>query len=239
MLIQAEGLKKTYYIGSTDVQALRGVALQVAPGEFVAIMGASGSGKSTLLHLLGCLDRPSEGWYRLDGMAVESLSDAALSKLRNERIGFVFQSFNLIPQHNVLENVELPLIYKGVGRGPRRERSLEILGQVGLGEKIRHRATELSGGEKQRVAIARALAAEPPLLLADEPTGNLDSQTGEGIMQIFMDLHRRGTTIVVVTHSREVAAYTERVIEMRDGQIIRDARDTLSLVARMAMREQR
>jgi len=131
------------------------------------------------------------------------------------------------------------LIYKGVGRGLRRERSLEILGQVGLGKKLRHRATELSGGEKQRVAIARALAAEPPLLLADEPTGNLDSQTGEGIMQIFMDLHRRGTTIVVVTHSQEVAAYTERVIEMRDGQIIRDARDTLSLVARMAMREQR
>jgi putative ABC transport system ATP-binding protein len=239
MLIQADGLKKTYYIGSTEVQALRGVALQVASGEFVAIMGASGSGKSTLLHLLGCLDRPSEGWYRLDGMAVESLSDAALSRLRNERIGFVFQSFNLIPQHNVLENVELPLIYKGVGRGLRRERSLEILGQVGLGKKIRHRATELSGGEKQRVAIARALAAEPPLLLADEPTGNLDSQTGEGIMQIFTDLHRRGTTIVVVTHSQEVAAYTERVIEMRDGQIIRDARDTLSLVARMAMREQR
>jgi putative ABC transport system ATP-binding protein len=172
-------------------------------------------------------------------MAVESLSDAALSKLRNERIGFVFQSFNLIPQHNVLENVELPLIYKGVGKGLRRERSLEILGQVGLGKKIRHRATELSGGEKQRVAIARALAVDPPLLLADEPTGNLDSQTGEGIMQIFTDLHRRGTTIVVVTHSQEVAAYTERVIEMRDGQIIRDARDTLSLVARMAMREQR
>jgi putative ABC transport system ATP-binding protein len=239
MLIQADGLKKTYYIGSTEVQALRGVALQVASGEFVAIMGASGSGKSTLLHLLGCLDRPSEGWYRLDGMAVESLSDAALSKLRNERIGFVFQSFNLIPQHNVLENVELPLIYKGVGKGLRRERSLEILGQVGLGKKIRHRATELSGGEKQRVAIARALAVDPPLLLADEPTGNLDSQTGEGIMQIFTDLHRRGTTIVVVTHSREVAAYTERVIEMRDGQIIRDARDTLPLVVPMAMKEQR
>lgn len=239
MLIQADGLKKTYYIGSTEVQALRGVALQVASGEFVAIMGASGSGKSTLLHLLGCLDRPSEGWYRLDGMAVESLSDAPLSKLRNERIGFVFQSFNLIPQHNVLENVELPLIYKGVGKGLRRERSLEILGQVGLGKKIRHRATELSGGEKQRVAIARALAVDPPLLLADEPTGNLDSQTGEGIMQIFTDLHRRGTTIVVVTHSREVAAYTERVIEMRDGQIIRDARDTLPLVVPMAMKEQR
>jgi putative ABC transport system ATP-binding protein len=239
MLIQAEDLKKTYYIGSTEVQALRGVSLQVAPGEFVAMMGASGSGKSTLLHLLGCLDRPSEGWYRLDGMAVESLSDAALSKLRNERIGFVFQSFNLIPQHNVLENVELPLIYKGVERGLRRERSLELLGQVGLGQKIRHRATELSGGEKQRVAIARALAVDPPLLLADEPTGNLDSQTGEGIMQVFTDLHRRGTTIVMVTHSQEVAAYTERVIDMRDGQIIRDTRNTRPLAAQMAVGEQR
>jgi putative ABC transport system ATP-binding protein len=239
MLIHAEDLKKTYYIGSTEVQALRGVSLQVAPGEFVAIMGASGSGKSTLLHLLGCLDRPSEGWYRLDGMAVESLSDAALSKLRNERIGFVFQSFNLIPQHNVLENVELPLIYKGVGRELRRERSLELLGQVGLGQKIRHRATELSGGEKQRVAIARALAVAPPLLLADEPTGNLDSQTGEGIMQVFTDLHRRGTTIVMVTHSQEVAAYTERVIDMRDGQIIRDTRNTRPLAAQMAVGEQR
>ena len=239
MLIHAEDLKKTYYIGSTEVQALRGVSLQVAPGEFVAIMGASGSGKSTLLHLLGCLDRPSEGWYRLDGMAVESLSDAALSKLRNERIGFVFQSFNLIPQHNVLENVELPLIYKGVERGLRRERSLELLDQVGLGQKIRHRATELSGGEKQRVAIARALAVDPPLLLADEPTGNLDSQTGEGIMQVFTDLHRGGTTIVMVTHSQEVAAYTERVIDMRDGQIIRDTRNTRPLAAQMAVGEQR
>ena len=238
MLIHAEDLKKTYYIGSTEVQALRGVSLQVATGEFVAIMGASGSGKSTLLHLLGCLDRPSEGWYRLDGIAVESLSDAALSKLRNERIGFVFQSFNLIPQHNVLENVELPLIYKGVGRGLRRERSLDLLDQVGLGKKIRHRATELSGGEKQRVAIARALAVAPPLLLADEPTGNLDSQTGEGIMQIFTDLYRRGTTIVVVTHSQEVAAYTERVIEMRDGQIIRDTRNTRPLAAQMTVGEQ-
>jgi putative ABC transport system ATP-binding protein len=239
MLIHAADLKKTYYIGSTEVQALRGVSLQVAPGEFVAIMGASGSGKSTLLHLLGCLDRPSEGWYRLDGIAVESLSDAALSKLRNERIGFVFQSFNLIPQHNVLENVELPLIYKGMGRGLRRERSLDLLDQVGLGQKLRHRATELSGGEKQRVAIARALAVAPPLLLADEPTGNLDSQTGEGIMQIFTDLYQRGTTIVVVTHSQEVAAYTERVIEMRDGQIIRDTRNTRPLAAQMTVGEKR
>ncbi len=211
-------------MGPTEVHALRGVGVGVDHGEFVAIMGASGSGKSTLLHLLGCLDRPSEGWYRLDGMAVESLSDTELSRLRNERIGFVFQAFNLIPQHNVLENVELPLIYGGVGRRVRRERSLEILRQVGLGDKIRHRPTELSGGEVQRVAIARALAVEPPLLLADEPTGNLDSQTGEGIMKLFTDLNQRGTTILVVTHNREVASHTKRVIEMRDGRIVGDSR---------------
>ncbi len=211
-------------MGTTEVHALRGVGVGVDHGEFVAIMGASGSGKSTLLHLLGCLDRPSEGWYRLDGMAVESLSDTELSRLRNERIGFVFQAFNLIPQHNVLENVELPLIYGGVGRRVRRERSLEILRQVGLGDKIRHRPTELSGGEVQRVAIARALAVEPPLLLADEPTGNLDSQTGEGIMKLFTDLNQRGTTILVVTHNREVASHTKRVIEMRDGRIVGDSR---------------
>ena len=224
MLIQTSDLRKTYRMGTTEVHALRGVGVGVDHGEFVAIMGASGSGKSTLLHLLGCLDRPSEGWYRLDGMAVESLSDTELSRLRNERIGFVFQAFNLIPQHNVLENVELPLIYGGVGRRVRRERSLEILRQVGLGDKIRHRPTELSGGEVQRVAIARALAVEPPLLLADEPTGNLDSQTGEGIMKLFTDLNQRGTTILVVTHNREVASHTKRVIEMRDGRIVGDSR---------------
>lgn len=232
MLIQADGLKKTYRMGPTEVHALRGVGLEVAHGEFVAIMGASGSGKSSLLHLLGCLDRPSEGWYRLDGTAVESLSDTQLSRLRNETIGFVFQAFNLIPQHNILENVELPLIYGGVGRSIRRERSLDILHQVGLGNKIYHRPTELSGGEVQRASIARALAVQPLLLLADEPTGNLDSQTGEGIMNLFVDLNQQGTTILLVTHNSDIAAYGNRLIEMRDGRIIGDTKSAPPVVAR-------
>ena len=231
MLIRAHDLRRTYRLGPTEVHALRGVDLAVAQGEFVAIMGASGSGKSTLLHLLGCLDRPSAGAYRLDGTAVESLSDAELSRLRNQRIGFVFQAFNLILQHNVLENVELPLIYGGIGRTIRHKRSLEILQQVGLGKKIHHRPTELSGGEVQRVAVARALAVEPLLLLADEPTGNLDTQTGEGIMKLFADLNYRGTTILMVTHNRDIAAYADRLIEMRDGRIVSDSRSPASVVA--------
>ena len=231
MLIRAHDLRRTYRLGPTEVHALRGVDLAVAQGEFVAIMGASGSGKSTLLHLLGCLDRPSAGAYRLDGTAVESLSDAELSRLRNQRIGFVFQAFNLILQHNVLENVELPLIYGGIGRTIRHKRSLEILQQVGLGKKIHHRPTELSGGEVQRVAVARALAVEPLLLLADEPTGNLDTQTGEGIMKLFADLNYRGTTILMVTHNRDIAAYADRLVEMRDGRIVSDSRSPASVGA--------
>jgi len=223
MLIRADDLKKTYRMGATEVHALRGVGFEVVHGEFVALMGPSGSGKSTLLHLLGCLDRPSDGRYRLDGLPVESLSDFELSRLRNKRIGFIFQTFNLIPQHNVLENVELPLVYGGVAKRIRRERSLEILQQVGLGNKVHHRPTELSGGEAQRVAIARALAIEPVLLLADEPTGNLDTHTGEGIMKLFVELNRRGTTVVMVTHNEAVAAYAGRLVELRDGRIIRDS----------------
>ncbi len=234
MLIQTYDLRKTYQTGSTEVHAIRGVRLEVAHGEFVAIMGPSGSGKSTLLHLLGCLDRPSEGWYRLDGMTVESLHDAELSRLRNKRIGFVFQGFNLIHQHNVLENVELPLIYGGMERRSRSESSLEILHQVGLREKLYHKPTELSGGEAQRVAIARALVIQPLLLLADEPTGNLDSRTGEEIMRLFVELNRAGTTILMVTHNRDVAAHASRTIEMKDGGIIGDFRRPLSLVAGLA-----
>ncbi len=215
-------MQKTYFMGETEVHALQDVALDVTHGEFSAIMGPSGSGKSTLLHLLGCLDQPTHGWYRLDGIAVESLNDTELSRLRNQKIGFVFQAFNLILQHNVLENVELPLVYRGVSKVARRERSLRILEQVGLHRKIHHKPTELSGGEVQRVAIARALVIEPLILFADEPTGNLDSQTGVEIMKLFTDLNRRGTTIVVVTHSREVASYASRLIEMRDGRIVRD-----------------
>ena len=232
MLIQADGLRKTYRMGPTEVHALRGVGLEVAPGEFVAIMGASGSGKSSLLHLLGCLDRPSAGWYRLRGTSVESLSDAQLSRLRNETVGFVFQAFNLIPQHNILENVELPLIYGGVGRAIRRERSLQILHQVGLGNKVYHRPTELSGGEVQRASIARALAVQPLLLLADEPTGNLDSDTGEGIMKLFIDLNHQGTTILLVTHNSDIAAYGNRLIEMKDGRIVGDTKGAPAIVAR-------
>ena len=219
MLIRVRDLSKSYRLGSTVVHALRGVSLDVRQGEFAAVMGPSGSGKSTLLHLFGCLDRPSAGRYELDGVDVGSLDDAALSRLRGAKIGFVFQTFNLIPQHNVLENVELPMIYQGIARRQRRERSVRILKQVGLGQRTFHRPTELSGGEIQRVAIARALTLEPPLVLADEPTGNLDSRTGAEIMKMFCDLHARGTTIVMVTHSREIAAYGTRLIEMRDGQV--------------------
>ena len=215
-------MQKTYFLGSTEVHALQNVAFDVTHGEFTAIMGPSGSGKSTLLQLLGCLDQPTKGSYRLDGIAVESLNDTELSKLRNQKIGFVFQAFNLIPQHSVLENVELPLVYGGVNKTARRERSLRILKQVGLDRKTHHRPTELSGGEVQRVAVARALAVEPLILFADEPTGNLDSQTGIGIMKLFTDLNRRGTTVVLVTHSRKVASYAGRLIEMQDGRIVRD-----------------
>lgn len=223
MLIEAGELRMVFQVGAAPVHALTGVAITVNHGEFVVITGASGSGKSTLLNLLGCLERPTSGWYRLDGRQVEALDDDELSGLRNQKIGFVFQTFNLIPQYNVVENVELPLVYRGVEKEARRARSLKILEQVGLGDKIEHRPAELSGGEAQRVAIARALAVEPVLLLADEPTGNLDSRTGTGIMELFGDLNRQGATVILVTHSQEVARYGRREIEMRDGRIIHDS----------------
>ena len=226
MLIEAEDLRMTFRVGVSEVHALRGVGIDVDRGEFVVITGASGSGKSTLLYILGCLERPTGGSYRLDGKPVESLDDDELSRFRNQRTGFVFQTFNLIPQHDVVENVELPLIYSGVGKEERRERSLNILRRVGLGDKIYHRPGELSGGEAQRVAVARALVVEPLLLLADEPTGNLDSETGRGIMELFSDLNRQGATVILVTHSLEIAAFGRRGIEMRDGRIIHDSGST-------------
>ncbi len=223
MLIEAHNLQKDYPMGSINFLALQGVSLEMDNGDFTAIMGASGSGKSTLLHLLGCLDRPSQGWYRFDGLDVENLSDLELSKLRNRKIGFVFQTFNLIRQYNVMENVELPLIYAGFRREKRRASSMSIIRRVGLEDKLKHHPNDLSGGEVQRVAIARALASDPLVLLADEPTGNLDSRTGEEIMELFTSVNQDGTTILMVTHNQEVASHAKRLIEMKDGLIIRDS----------------
>jgi putative ABC transport system ATP-binding protein len=223
LLVDALGLRRVYPMGASECVALHGVDLQIAPGEFVAIMGPSGSGKSTLMHLLGCLDRPTSGRYRLDGVEVHELDDRSRSRLRNRKVGFVFQSFNLIPELDVQENVELPLVYAGVPAAARAERAAALLDAVGLALRCRHRPHELSGGELQRAAIARALVHEPPLLLADEPTGNLDTETGAGILRLFASLHERGTTIVLVTHDPEVARGAQRVVLVRDGRIAADA----------------
>jgi putative ABC transport system ATP-binding protein len=221
MLVEAKDLKREYVMGETVVKALRGVSFNVETGEFVAIMGPSGSGKSTLMHLLGCLDRPTAGTYSLDGTPVEKLVDVELSRLRNRKVGFVFQAFNLISQLTVLENVEVPLIYMGVERAKRRELSLEMLQAVGLGHRPNHRPNELSGGENQRVAIARALVTKPQIIFADEPTGNLDTKTGREIMEILQDLNERGTTVILVTHEMANAKWARRLIHMQDGKILR------------------
>jgi putative ABC transport system ATP-binding protein len=223
MLIDIQDVWRVYPMGENEVTALQGVSVQIEAGEFVTIMGPSGSGKSTLMHLLGCLDRPSSGRYVLDGAAVESMDDLQLSRLRNCKVGFVFQSFNLIPQLTVVENVELPLVYSSVPREQRHARASEVLSAVGLDARAEHRPTELSGGECQRVAIARALVNGPPLILADEPTGNLDSKTGIEILKIFEGLHQRGTTLVLVTHDPEVAKWSGRIVRMRDGRIEADS----------------
>ena len=218
-VIEAQGLARTYRLGSTEVQALRGVDLRIAPGEFAALMGPSGSGKSTLMHLLGCLDTPTAGKYRLEGRDVSGLSHDERARLRNSRIGFVFQTFNLLPLLSALDNVALPLLYQG--RTPDvKKRATTALEQVGLAERVEHRPTELSGGERQRVAIARALVVEPALLLADEPTGNLDSKTGEEILRLLEDLHASGRTLLLVTHDAGVAAHAGRIVQMQDGQIV-------------------
>ena len=222
-LIALDGIHKHYSTGRLDVHALRGIDLRIARGEFIAIMGPSGSGKTTLMEILGCLSRPSSGSYRLDGRLADEIDADGLARLRNEQIGFVFQSFNLLPRLTVVQNVELPLSYARVPRRARRSRALESLEKVGLAERAGHRPTEISGGERQRVAIARALVNEPSLVLADEPTGNLDTSTGNEILSLLRGLNEQGTTIVIVTHDPTIGGQAHRTLEIRDGLIERDA----------------
>ncbi len=224
IVILTHHLAREYHMGAEVVHALRGVDIQIKKNEFVAVMGPSGSGKSTLMNLIGCLDTPSNGEYWLNGQKVSDLSDDQLARIRNKEIGFVFQTFNLLPRADALHNVELPLIYAGVGAKDRRARAARSLQQVGLGDRMDHRPNELSGGQRQRVAIARALVNDPSILLADEPTGNLDSATGSEIMGLFHELHDSGQTIVLVTHEHDIAAHARRQIHLLDGKIARDER---------------
>jgi putative ABC transport system ATP-binding protein len=221
-IIRLQDVKRIYKVGVERIHALDGLNLELRDNEYVAVMGASGSGKSTLMNVLGCLDRATSGYYGLDGQDTTRMSDAALARARNERIGFVFQSFELLGQHSALKNVEMPLIYSKNGWWSRRTRAKKVLERVGLSGRMKHKPNQLSGGEKQRVAIARALVCEPSILLADEPTGNLDTKTSEGIMELFDQLHREGQTIIIVTHEEHVACHAERIIRMRDGKIYSD-----------------
>jgi putative ABC transport system ATP-binding protein len=218
-LISLSDVTKTYDAGELAVQALRGIDLAIERGQMVAIIGPSGSGKSTLMHILGCLDAPSTGSYGLDGQDVSSLSSFQLAAVRNRKIGFVFQTFNLLPKASLLRNVELPMLYAGISSRERKERAGDALGRVGLRERARHKPSELSGGQRQRAAIARAIVMEPSLILADEPTGNLDSKTGIEVLRIFHDMHERGETIVIVTHDPRIAEQCERVVQIVDGKI--------------------
>jgi len=222
MLIEMHDIEKTYEVGEEKVRALRGVTFSVDRGEYVAIMGPSGSGKSTLMNLIGCLDTPTAGKYRLNGNPVEEMDDDALARVRNREIGFVFQTFNLLARTNALAQVELPLIYSGVPKKERRERAEKALAQVGLTDRVNHNPNELSGGQRQRVAVARALVTGPSLLLADEPTGNLDSKTGEDIMRLFRQLNEAGNAILLVTHEEDIAAHARRIIRLFDGKISDD-----------------
>ena len=221
-LIEMTDIEKTYVVGEEKVRALRGVTFNIDRGEYVAIMGPSGSGKSTLMNLIGCLDTPTAGKYRLNGHPVEEMNDDELARVRNREIGFVFQTFNLLARTNALAQVELPLIYAGLPRKERRDRALRALEQVGLTDRMHHNPNELSGGQRQRVAIARALVTGPSLLLADEPTGNLDSRTGEEIMALFDQLNREGNTIVLVTHEEFIADHARRIVRLFDGHIVED-----------------
>ena len=221
-IIETHALWKTYVMGSEEIHALRGVSIAIDKGDYVAIMGPSGSGKSTLMNLIGCLDTPSKGSYLLNEKEVAEMNDNELARIRNEEIGFVFQTFNLLPRASALQNVELPLVYAGVGAKDREARARDALATVDLSSRVSHRPNELSGGQRQRVAIARALVNNPSLLLADEPTGNLDSKTGAELMALFSRLHRAGNTIVLVTHEADIAAFADRTLYFRDGQLERD-----------------
>ena len=221
-MIALQKLMKIYQMGDSTVHALDGVSLFIGQGEFVAITGPSGSGKSTLMNILGCLDRPTSGSYQLDGAEVATLNDDQLALTRNKKIGFVFQNFNLLPRISALHNIALPLVYAGVAEKERLDRSLTVLTKVGLAERRDHRPNELSGGQRQRIAIARALVNDPAILIADEPTGNLDTKSSLEIMDIFCDLHKQGRTIIMVTHEPDIAAYAERVVHVRDGRILKD-----------------
>jgi putative ABC transport system ATP-binding protein len=223
-LIETRDLWKTYSMGDEDIHALRGVSIEIERGEYVAIMGPSGSGKSTLMNLIGCLDTPSKGSYLLNDKEVASMNDDELARIRNEEIGFVFQTFNLLPRATALHNVELPLVYAGVSGKVRQDRAKQALEKVELTSRASHRPNELSGGQRQRVAIARALVNNPSILLADEPTGNLDSKTGNEIMELFARLHEGGNTIILVTHEPDIAAHAHRAIHIRDGQVEKDAK---------------
>ncbi|MGE5172479.1 MAG: ABC transporter ATP-binding protein [Betaproteobacteria bacterium] len=222
-MIRLSNITKTYRMGEVDITVLSDVSLSVKKGELIAIMGPSGSGKSTLMNIIGCLDRPTSGVYRFENREIDTMTDDELASVRNSKIGFVFQTFNLLPRFSALKNVEVPLIYSGVPASARRDRAIPLLERVGLADRLHHRPTELSGGQQQRVAIARALVNNPPLLLADEPTGNLDSRSGEEILNIITGLNKQGVTVIIVTHDQNVSARCKRIINLKDGKIVGDA----------------